>query len=295
MGFVPEVLIELPGGEGVVRRDDGQIVVTQDVAGEAGRALRDGDRYLPVQEWLDDDHALVGGLLPAGAMSVEVVDDLGARTVASVDAGVYVAIIEHPNHWRDPVVCCRDATGDPVRRPLPDYQRAPVLDADEPCPACGALDYEECVPTERWRGGRPGPDGTTVPHPIVVCRVCGHEEAEGSILRISSPDDEDEDEQTRARRIARWRAERRVQRWYENTLTLRAVTFPVYAADGWPAQISGSGSSGDELTGLTIAHFDTEDAEVFEESPRIRDHHLNRRTAPECARRRSRQARTPGT
>jgi len=265
--FVPDVLIELPDGCGVVRRDDGQILVTRDVSGDQGRALRDGDRYLPVKEWLDADHGLVGGLLPAGAVRVEVVDDLGGRTLASVGEGAYVAIVEHPNHWHDPVVCCRDAAGRPVRRPLPDYVRAPVLDAAEPCPACGLLDYEECVPTEPWRAGRPGPDGETIPQPIVVCRVCGHEQAEGSILRISSPDDGDE--QARAQRIAQWRADRRVQRWYENKLTLRAVTFPIYAADGWPAQMSGSGSRGDDLTELRIAHFDTEDAEVFEERPRI--------------------------
>jgi hypothetical protein len=153
----------------------------------------------------------------------------------------------------------------PVRRPLPGgYPCAPVDDAEEPCPACGAVDYEECVPTENWRGGRAGPDGTTIsPSPIVVCRVCGHEEHEGSIMRPSSPDDEDQ--AARSERIARWRA----QRWYENKLTLRAVTFPIYAAEGWPAQIKGSGSHDDELAELTIAHTDAEDADPLDGQPRI--------------------------
>jgi hypothetical protein len=91
-----------------------------------------------------------------------------------------------------------------------------------------------------------------LPTPIVVCRVCGHEEPEGSITRYAPL--EDEDEAVRAERIARYRAELRVQRWYEDKLTLRAVTFPIYAAEDWPAQIRGSGSRNDELTELTIAH-----------------------------------------
>ncbi|MGO9821708.1 MAG: hypothetical protein ACLPTJ_13795 [Solirubrobacteraceae bacterium] len=128
-------------------------------------------------------------------------------------------------------------------------------------------DYDECVPTEYWRGGRAGPDGTTIPGPIVVCRVCGHEEPEGAIMRFSSPDDEGET--ARAERIARSRAERGVQRWYQNKLSLRAVTFPVYAADGWPAQISGSGSRGDQLTRLTIAHTETQDTDLLDERPRL--------------------------
>jgi hypothetical protein len=68
-----------------------------------------------------------------------------------------------------------------VRRPLAaDYPSEPVTAATEPCPACGALDFEECTPTEQWRGGRVEPDGTTSPTPIVVCRVCGHAEPEGA-------------------------------------------------------------------------------------------------------------------
>jgi hypothetical protein len=47
--------------------------------------------------------------------------------------------------------------------------------------------HEECRPTEHWRGGRPGPAGTMIPSPIVVCRRCGHEEPEEPILRRVSP------------------------------------------------------------------------------------------------------------
>jgi hypothetical protein len=51
-----------------------------------------------------------------------------------------------------------------VRRPLPaTYPSAPVDDASEPCPACGAVEYDVCVPTESWRAGAIGPDGTAHP------------------------------------------------------------------------------------------------------------------------------------
>ena len=60
-----------------------------------------------------------------------------------------------------------------------------------------------------------------------------------------------------------------MQRWYENKLTLRGVTFPVYAVEGWPAQLVGSGSQGDELTALRIAHFTSEDVDGFDERPQI--------------------------
>jgi Taurine catabolism dioxygenase TauD, TfdA family len=118
--LVPTVLIELLDGEGVVRRDDGEIVVTQDVSADRGQPLRDGDHYQPVKTSLHDDRCLVGGLLPSGAVSAEVIDDRGTRVAAKIGGGAYAAILKQPNDGHEPVVCCRDATGTPVRRPLPD-------------------------------------------------------------------------------------------------------------------------------------------------------------------------------
>jgi hypothetical protein len=46
-------------------------------------------------------------------------------------------------------------------------------------------------------------------------------------------------------------------------MTLRAVTFPIYAAEGWPARIVGSGSHGDLLTEIRISHDDSPDADPF--------------------------------
>jgi len=44
-------------------------------------------------------------------------------------------------------------------------------------------------------------------------------------------------------------------------MTLRALTFPAYAAEGWPVAIGAGGSHGDQLTSLTIDHYDTPDAD----------------------------------
>jgi hypothetical protein len=46
-------------------------------------------------------------------------------------------------------------------------------------------------------------------------------------------------------------------------MTLRGVTFPIYAAETWPATITGSGSSGDDLTELTVGHHAEENDDPF--------------------------------
>jgi hypothetical protein len=132
-GQVSTVLVELPGGEGVVRRADGLVVVTQDVHGDVGSPLRTDDVYRPLKAWLLEDRSLVGGILPPGSVSAEVVDDRGERVPAEVDSGAYAAVLDQPNDGQEPVVCCRDATGTPVRRPLPTkYPSTPVDDAPRP-------------------------------------------------------------------------------------------------------------------------------------------------------------------
>ncbi|MFZ1994784.1 MAG: hypothetical protein WAU75_11795 [Solirubrobacteraceae bacterium] len=263
-GQVSTVLVELPAGEGVVRRGDGVVVVTADVHADRGVPLRADDIYRPVKTWLPDDRSLVAGMLPPGAISAEVVDDRGERVAAGVGGGAYAAVLEQPNDGHEPVVCCRDATGSAVRRPLAaDYPSTAVEDADVPCPACGAIDYEERVPTEHWRGGRPGPDGVAIPNPIVVCRRCGHEEREGTFFAVGAASEDDEDEAASDARVARAREHARVGQWLSNTMMFRTLTFPVYAAEGWPAVIGGSGSHGDRLTSLTIDHYDTPDGDPY--------------------------------
>jgi hypothetical protein len=263
-------LIELPGGEGIVRRDDGEIVLTHDVTLDWGQPLQPHDRYQPIRIGLSDDRMLFGGLLPPGAVSVEAIEATGVRKAAAAGGGTYAVIFADGEH-SEPALGYRDAAGEFVHRPMPaEYRHQPVPDAEEPCPVCGAVQYEECFPTEDWRGGR-GRKGSDsfVPSPLIVCRLCGHQEQAGGIMRFAQPDNADEDAAARETRMARIRAEQAVQHWYANKMTLMAVTFPIYAAEGWPVRINGQGSHGDDLTHLTIAHTETLPDSMFVQRPRI--------------------------
>ncbi|MGB9182599.1 MAG: hypothetical protein WCB67_00910 [Solirubrobacteraceae bacterium] len=267
---MPTVLIELPGGEGMVRRDDGEIVLSHDVTLDWGQPLQPWDRYEPIRIRLSDERMLFGGLLPPGAVSVEAVEATGVRKAAAVGGGTYAVIFED-REPSEPALGYRDAAGAFVHRPMPaEYRHRPVTDAEEPCPVCGAVQYDEYFPTEEWRagGGTKGTD-TFVPSPLVVCRTCGHQEQSGGFFRMGQADDADEDEGARAARMARLRVEQAARRWYSNKITLMAVTFPIYAAEGWPARINGSGSNGDDLTQLAIAHADPLPDSMFVARPRI--------------------------
>jgi hypothetical protein len=265
---VPTILVELSGGGGVVRRDDGAIVVTHDVSDSRwGRVLRGGAQR-PLKAWVDQDRSVVGGLLPPGAVNAEVIDDRGVRVAAEMGRGAYAAIVDQPMDRPEPAVCCRDDAGAPVRWPLPaDCPSVPVDDTNEACPACGAVNWEEYVPTDSWDGPRPGSDRSSTPNPIVACRVCGHEEPEGTFYAAHSSVGKAADEAARDARLARVLADQRAQRWYADTMTLRAVTFAIYAADGWPATVGTQSSRGDQLVTLTISHHDRPDADFYSGDP----------------------------
>lgn len=250
-GPMPTVLIAFPESAGVVLLENGEIHLTHDVSD--GGSLLSGRGHIPASAWLGDDRSLVGGLLPPGAVSVEVVDDRGVRVDAMVQSGVYAAIVDQPNDGQHPVVCCRDVAGAVVRRPLSgDYECSPVDDAREPCPACGAIAYDECVPRQRSSAGHVSADDpVTSPKPMVVCRVCGHEEPGGPVMRVISRVGQDEGAD--AEQIVRARVAR-VHRWHADKLVLAAITFPIYAAEGWPAYICSRNRTGDTLSGVTVAH-----------------------------------------
>jgi hypothetical protein len=52
-------------------------------------------------------------------------------------------------------------------------------------------------------------------------------------------------------------------------MTLRAVRFPICAADGWPVQINGGHLDGEEQTSVRIAHFQSEDADLLGDPPSL--------------------------
>lgn len=258
------IVVSLPSGAGVVRTEHG-LVVTDDVGVGGGLGLRDDDRFQPGAASVDADHCVVGGRLPPGAVSAEVVDDRGLRVSAVVADGVYAAMLDQPNEGREPIVCCRDANGDLVRRPwASDYPSVRVTDTDEPCPACGETDWDEYQPFEEWRGGSGSKvDGTHVASPIVSCRVCGHEEREGTFMSARSEPAESEGEATREARIARFRAEHRKRRWHSNAEAVRTLQFPVYVAEGWPVEIAGHGFQDGHTTEITVRHHDADDADPW--------------------------------
>ncbi len=264
------VLIKLPGGEGMIRCEDGAIALTHDVSQDGGQPVQPWDPYEPIRLWLGDDRMLSGGLLPPGAVSAEAVQATGMRTAAGVGGGTYAVIFEHEEHG-EPALGYRDAAGAFVHRPMPaQYTHEPVTDAEEPCPVCAEVQYELHFATEEWRAGR-GRKGTASfqAHPLVVCRVCGRQEYVSAISHYGHTDSTEEDEAARSERLARQRAQEAVQRWYSDKMTLMGVTFAIYAAEGWPARINGSGSHGDDLTSVKIAHAETLPDSIVVPRPRI--------------------------
>jgi hypothetical protein len=264
------VLTRLPGGEGTIRQSDGKVALTHDVTLDRGQTLQPWDNYQPVRIGLSDDRMLFGGLLPPGAVSVEAVEATGVRKLAAVGGDTYAVIFEDGQHGA-PALGYRDAAGQFVKRPMPaEYPCQPVSDAEEPCPICGAIEYDVYFPTEGWRGGQ-GRKGTDsfIPSPLVVCRICGHQEQSGGIFRYGQADDPEEDQAARAERLAHARAKFAAKHWHSNKTALNATTFPIYAAGGWDARINGHGSHDGKVTSILIGHSETPVDLAFVGRPRI--------------------------
>ncbi len=236
------VAVEHPGGRaGVVIDAAGDVWLTDDVE-RGGVRL---DDYLPMCVGLEGARTVLGGRLPAGATAVEAVTDGGDRVPCRVGDGAWVVVLDQPaTGWVSPVLR-RDRTGAPVAPPLPEgWSRMPVTDSDEPCPACDALAWDVVTPSDRSRGWGGGGEPTRV----VVCRVCGHEETVGTLMRFETPADEDpETVQARIR-------DSEETRKLSQLMLLDAVTFPIYAIAGLPGRVDGSAGSGDDVISVTVGH-----------------------------------------
>lgn len=246
---VADVLISIVAGEtvaAIVRDHDGGLWLSDSARRICGTGISD---YRPCHQGLSDDRTLLGGRLAPGAVQAEVTDDAGQRHQAAAANGAWIAVIEQPIQGPLCPVCCRDANGQPVAPPLPAaWARAPVLDAAEPCPACGGVRWDQVTPTDDSRGQRGTPDGRMEPTPFVACRGCGHEESIGAIQRLTRPDNENPEQVARRIEASRLSLRRRQRE------QLATVDFPIYAAEGWPATMAGSGGSPERTTRVTIAH-----------------------------------------
>ena len=177
-----------------------------------------------------------------------MLDDRGQCVPAEIGAGAWVVVLEQPVRGRRSPVCFRDARRVPVVAPLPaEWQRSPVSDSGEPCPACGAATWDLVIPADGSRG-TVGSGGAQRPTPVIVCRVCGDEVVMGAVQRLAARDDEDP-----AVTEARVR-EMEERGRLSNEMTLRATTFSIFAARGIAGRLAGSGSSGDLVTRVTVSH-----------------------------------------
>jgi hypothetical protein len=188
-------------GAGVVRARDGSLWLVLDLE-RGGATLLDDHR--PVVAGLGD-RTLVGGRLPEGAATAEVVDAAGERHAAQASGGAWAVLLDDPTSGRLP----------PVR----------FADAGEPCPACGGRAWDDVTPLDGSRGTSGGGD----PVHVVVCRTCGHEESMGvGFVATDEPLPEQlaPDEEEEARRIAE--EHERLSR----ELTLAELVVPPHAATG---------------------------------------------------------------
>lgn len=247
------------GHAGVLRDQDGAIWLSWRIDSLGGPRL---DDYRPDHLGLPDDRTLIGGRLPPGAVGAEAVDDAGRRITAVAGEGAWIAVLDQPIHGPRAPAWCWDASGAPVAPELPaDWPRTRIADANEPCPACGRTVWDEVTPTDDSRGMRSIP-GTNPPRrpptddhyagmeptPFVVCCACGHEESIGRMMRFSSTSDEDAAENKRRLQ----EAQRRLRDGQRETLA--TVQFPIFADQGWPATMSGSGTSDDVVNSVTVQH-----------------------------------------
>jgi hypothetical protein len=239
-----EVLVSLvhPDGTAAVYSTDDEPRLTADLASDGALVL---DRYRPGSLPLSEDRSLEGGLAPEGALAAELVTPTGERLQAPVANGAWVAVVERERSlfWNRSPVRFVDASGNTVRRPLPeDCRRKPVEDAEEPCPACGRRSWEEVRPDAL------GPwDRET--DPFVSCSACGHEELMARSLHGELPEDPDPPEVIAASRLEMERRHKQDRHRF-----LEQVDFPIYAAARWPRRFTGGVREGDAPLSASVEH-----------------------------------------
>jgi hypothetical protein len=243
-------------GETLVSAAHGRTVVAV-VRDERGELWLGDHRYggtliadhRPAAQGLEADVTLAGGRMPEGAVRAIVRDRTGREHDALVGEQAWLAVLPQPLRGESPIVRFLDATGELVAVPLPaGVELAPVEDAREPCPACGAADWGRVVVAPP---GRYGSDGGGRPT-AAMCRRCGHEESLG-VLHGSPIAGSEVDAEVIAQ--ARGSFAR------EFADIARSVPFTLYGLAGYRATATGHGGQNGRVDTVTLA-FTTATGEV---------------------------------
>jgi hypothetical protein len=181
-----------------------------------------------------------------------VVDDAGARHAAAAANGAWVIVLDQLPGGGGVPVRYLDAAGATVPAPLPGGERTPISDATEPCPACGACDWEQVVPRPR----RLVAAGSWQPGAAVACRACGHAEDMGVSYAVLSEGGEPPWPEEEALRDDEAPLPPPLDFGEGRGWLLAEATFPVYAVSGRPAEVGGSGRRREVLDQLEIVHAD---------------------------------------
>ncbi|HYF27966.1 MAG TPA: hypothetical protein VD931_19645 [Baekduia sp.] len=97
----------------VVRDEDGELLLTGSTS-FGGGTLLDAEHDIAVEE--HDDHVVAGGLLPEGAVAVDVRDGRGQPHAVTCDAGAWVCVLPSSAFCAPPSVVFRDRAGNIVPR-----------------------------------------------------------------------------------------------------------------------------------------------------------------------------------
>ena len=108
-----EVLVAVAHGDdgllaAIVRDEEGDLLLTGSLS-YGGGTLLDDEHAVAVEEF--PDHVVTGGVLPAGAVAVDVRDDQGTRYPVACDGGAWVCVMPAAGRCPVPQVVFRDRTG----------------------------------------------------------------------------------------------------------------------------------------------------------------------------------------
>ncbi len=227
-----------------MRRSHHGAFLASDLRHEAG-TYTEGHR--PAVEGLRDEMTLSGGLLPPGAVRAVVFDRAGRRNEATCGNGAWLVLLDQPVIGEAPVLRFLDPADGLVPVPIPAGVRLEaVSDAVDPCPVCGALEWQKVTAAPE---GRYGSDGSGRPT-AALCGRCGFEESLGVLSAAECPPSwpAEEDVDDSEAEIAEREAEAR----RASVADARAMPFRFYGLTGRGPVSAGTGRRNGVGTSITL-------------------------------------------